>query len=63
MTWFRIKVALINLGIAAALIYRYWTGTPLHLIIIAGVVIFVVANVLMVIAQEQSAQNAKRRSR
>ncbi|HEU5341035.1 hypothetical protein [Edaphobacter sp.] len=63
MTWFRIKVVLINLGIAAALVYRYWTGTPLHLILIIGAIIFIVANGLMIIAQEQSAQNAKRRSR
>ena len=32
MTWFRIKAVLINIGIAAALIYRYWTGTPLHIV-------------------------------
>ena len=63
MTWFRIKVVLINLGIAAALVYRYWTGTSLHIILIAGAIIFIFANGLMIIAQEQSAQNAKRRNR
>lgn len=61
MIWFRIKVALINCGIAAALIYRYWTGTPLHIILIAGAVFFVLANVLMVIAQEQSSKNRNAR--
>jgi uncharacterized membrane protein len=53
MTWFRIKAVLINVGIAAALIYRYWTGTPLHIILIVGVILFIFANVLMVIAHEQ----------
>lgn len=57
MTWFRVKVALINCGIAAALIYRYWTGTPLLIILIIGTVVFIFANVLMVIAQEQSSKN------
>lgn len=56
MIWFRIKVAIINLGIAAALVYRYWTGTPLRTIVILGVLAFVFANVLMVIAQEQQAK-------
>lgn len=59
MTWFRVKVALINCGIAAALIYRYWTGTPLHIILIIGAVVFIFANVLMVIAQEQSTKSSK----
>jgi uncharacterized membrane protein len=57
MTWFRIKTALINCGIAAALVYRYWTGTPLHIILIVGAVIFVFANVLLIIAKEQSNKN------
>ena len=54
-TWrFRIKAILINCGIAGALIYRYWTGTRLLTIVIAGLIIFVFANVLMVLAAEQS---------
>lgn len=52
--WFRIKAVLINCGIAGALIYRYWTGTPLLVVIIVGLILFVFANVLMVIAAEQS---------
>jgi uncharacterized membrane protein len=51
--WFRIKAILINCGIAAALIYRYWTGTPLLVILIVGLIFFVFANVLIVIAAEQ----------
>jgi uncharacterized membrane protein len=54
MTWFRIKAVLINIGIAAALIYRYWTGTRLLTIVITGLIVFVFANVLMVLAAEQS---------
>ncbi|GGA64316.1 hypothetical protein GCM10011507_14880 [Edaphobacter acidisoli] len=56
MIWFRIKVAIINIGIAAALVYRYWTGTPLRTILIIGALAFVFANVLMVISQEQQAK-------
>ncbi|HTD97225.1 MAG TPA: hypothetical protein VK627_09850 [Edaphobacter sp.] len=51
--WFKIKATLINCGIAAALIYRYWTGTPLLLIAIIGIFLFVIANVLMVVAAKQ----------
>ena len=51
--WFRIKAVLINCGIAGALMYRYWTGTPLLAISIVGLILFVFANVLMVIAAEQ----------
>jgi hypothetical protein len=57
--WFRIKAVLINCGIAAALMYRYWTGTPALLIIIAGVVLFPFANVLMVIAARQQPNRSK----
>ena len=52
--WFRIKAILINCGIAGALIYRYWTGTQLLTIVITGVIVFVLANVLMILAAEQS---------
>jgi uncharacterized membrane protein len=54
--WFRTKVVLINCGIAAALIYRYWTGTPPLLIVVIGIVLLALANVLMIIAQKQSAK-------
>lgn len=64
MIWFRIKVAIINIGIAAALVYRYWTGTQLRTIVILGVIAFVFANALMIIAQEQQtkARNAGRKT-
>jgi uncharacterized membrane protein len=52
--WFRVKAVLINCGIAAALIYRYWTGTPILIIAIAGVILFPFANVLMIIADRQT---------
>ncbi|HEX4577186.1 MAG TPA: hypothetical protein VH117_07525 [Edaphobacter sp.] len=52
--WFKIKAVLINCGIAAALIYRYWTGTPLLIIAIVAVILFPFANVLMAIAHKQS---------
>jgi hypothetical protein len=55
--WFQIKAVLINCGIAAALIYRYWTGTSLLIIAIAAVLLFPFANVLMVIAANQQAKS------
>jgi uncharacterized membrane protein len=57
--WFQIKAVLINCGIAAALIYRYWTGTPLLIIAIAAVILFPFANVLMVIAAKQQPNRSK----
>jgi hypothetical protein len=55
--WFRIKAILINCGIAAALIYRCWTGTPLLIIVMIGVILFPLANVLMVIAAKQQSKS------
>ena len=57
--WFQIKAVLINCGIAAALIYRYWTGTPLLIIVIVGAVLFPFANVLMVIAARQKTNRSR----
>jgi hypothetical protein len=57
--WFQIKAVLINCGIAAALIYRYWTGTPLLIIAIVAVILFPLANVLMAIAARQQPNRNK----
>jgi uncharacterized membrane protein len=57
--WFQIKAVLINCGIAAALMYRYWTGTPLLVIAIVAVILFPFANVLMVIAANQQQNRSK----
>jgi hypothetical protein len=57
--WFQIKAILINCGIAAALIYRYWTGTPLLIIAIIAVFLFPFANVLMAIAARQQTNRSK----
>jgi hypothetical protein len=57
--WFQIKAVLINCGIAAALMYRYWTGTPLIVIATVAVVLFPLANVLMVIAANQQQNRSK----
>jgi hypothetical protein len=57
--WFQIKAVLINCGIAAALIYRYWTGTPLLIIAIVAVILFPLANVLMAIAARQQPNRSK----
>jgi hypothetical protein len=57
--WFQIKAVLINCGIAAALMYRYWTGTPLLVVAIVAVFLFPFANVLMVIAANQQQNRSK----
>ena len=56
---FKIKVFLINCGIAAALIYRYWTGTSPLILAIVGVFLLVFANVLMIIAARQQTNRSK----
>ena len=57
--WFKIKAVLINCGIAAALMYRYWTGTPLLIIAIVAVILFPFANILMVVAANQQPRRSK----
>jgi uncharacterized membrane protein len=57
--WFQIKAVLINCGIAAALIYRYWTGTPLLIIAIVAIFLFPFANILMAIAAKQQPNRNK----
>ena len=57
--WFQIKAVLINCGIAAALIYRYWTGTPLLIIASVAIILFPFANVLMAIAAKQQSNRSK----
>ncbi len=51
--WFKIKAILINCGIAAALMYRYWTGTPMLIIVIVGIFLFAFANFLMLFTAKQ----------
>lgn len=57
--WFQIKAVLINCGIAAALMYRYWTGMPLLIIAIVAVILFPFANILMAIAAKQQMKRSK----
>ena len=57
--WFKIKAVLINCGIAVALIYRYWTGTPPLIIAIVAIILFPFANVLMAIAARQKPNRSK----
>jgi hypothetical protein len=51
--WFKIKAILINCGIAAALMYRYWTGTPMLIVVIVGAILFAFANFLMLLSAKQ----------
>jgi len=49
------KSILINCSIIAALVYRYWTGTPIFILVITGIFLLVLANVLMMFAAKNRA--------
>jgi hypothetical protein len=46
----RFKAVVINASILAGLLFEYWTGKPLVAILIAGILLFVVANITMMFA-------------
>jgi hypothetical protein len=46
MNW-RLKLVLMNLAVAAALFYRWRTGTPVHVLAIAAVIMFPLVNGLI----------------
>ena len=47
------KAIIINSSMIAALIYKYWTGTPFFIIAIAAIFLFVFANLLMMFAAKK----------
>jgi hypothetical protein len=46
----RFKAVVINASILDGLLFEYWTGKPLVAILIAGILLFVVANITMMFA-------------
>jgi len=54
MNW-RIKLVLMNLAVAAALVYRWHLGAPAAALIIAGLVMFLLVNGLILLTARKSA--------
>jgi hypothetical protein len=54
MNW-RIKLILINLAVAAALLYRWHLGVPAVALIIAGLLMFLLVNGLILLTAKRSA--------
>jgi hypothetical protein len=54
MNW-RIKLVLMNLAVAAALLYRWHLGAPSAALIIAGLVMFLLVNGLILLTARKSA--------
>jgi hypothetical protein len=54
----RTKTILVNASIAVGLAFEYWKGRPTIAIVIAGLLLFTVANVVIVIStRKQNATN------
>ena len=53
MNW-RVKLVLMNLAVAAALYYRWHLGAPIMSILIAGAVMFLLVNALILITAKRS---------
>ncbi|QNI36300.1 hypothetical protein [Edaphobacter albus] len=52
MNW-RLKLALMNLAVVAALYYRWRLGAPVVPLVIAGVVMFLLVNVLVLLTRKK----------
>jgi hypothetical protein len=52
MSW-RAKLILMNLAVAAALYYRWHLGAPLVSLLIAGAVMFLLVNVLILLTAKK----------
>lgn len=50
---FRLKLALMNLAVAAALFYRWRTGTSLTVLLVTGVIVFTLVNVLLFLSNRK----------
>ncbi len=54
MNW-RVKLVLMNLAVVAALYYRWHLGAPLVSLAIAGAVMFLLVNMLILLTRKKSA--------
>ena len=53
----RTKLILMNCAVAAALIYRWKTGTPIVPLAITAVIMFTLVNVLLIFTAKRSTAN------
>lgn len=51
----RAKLILMNSAVAIALLYKYWKGTPLPVVLLVGAFMFTLVNVVMYFAAQRSA--------
>lgn len=52
----RLKAVLVNFGIITGLLFQYWRGSPLLIIVLNGISFLVFANLLMLFAARRSAR-------
>lgn len=52
MTW-QLRLVLMNLAVAGALYYRWHLGAPVQTLLIAGVLLFLVVNVLILLTRKR----------
>ena len=55
----RSKLILMNLAVAAAIIYRWLHGAPTVALVITGLIMFPLVNILMIAAAKNSALSKK----
>jgi len=53
----RSKLVLTNLAVAAALVYRWRTGTPIGPLVVTAVIMFTLVNALLLFAAKKSASS------
>jgi hypothetical protein len=50
----RVKAILVNCSVVAALLYQYWKGTQLFIVLIVGIFALVLVNLLMMFVAKKS---------
>jgi hypothetical protein len=58
MTW-QLRLVLMNLAVAAALYYRWHLGAPVRALIVAGLLLFLVVNVLILLTRKKPASTRR----
>jgi hypothetical protein len=53
------KLILMNIAVAAAIIYRWLHGAPTAALVISGIIMFPLVNILMIVAAKNSALSKK----
>lgn len=55
----RLKLILMNIAVAAALLYRWLHGAPTTALVISGLIMFPLVNLLLIVAAKNSALSKK----